>query len=1464
MSAEIQVIRLLNPFNPHERAYETLEWVSGKSLAEYFPPAVAAPVVVSINGRIVQPEEFAETFLSPDDNLVICPIPTKGGGKNIFRTVALIALSVAAPGIGNAIAASTMGVAGTTFLAGTSMTMGSLFGMAINMAGGMLINSVFATSPTKPAGSNFATQDLNSSRSYGIDGAKNASAEGIPVPVCYGTFRMAGNVIGLHVDNVGDTQFLYMLLNAGEGPVAAIDGIEINDAPISSFRNAQYQVRLGGSTQEPIDWFNKVKTPVSQGIALTTNWTAEYTTSTAVDELRLDFVAPTGLVSVSTDDGTSSAVSIQVDAEYRKQTGPGTWGVWTKFNDTATVTGETVRYFYYTFTGGDATTPPTITGEVEGSAPTGSQFVQGDSILQSNGFSGGNTTVGYVKRTPITTTNMVISGKTRQPVRKSFAATKLTQGIYQVRVKRITANSTSDYVSDELTLSDIVEIVTDKVSYVNTALVGIKIRLNDQINGIPRVTFMHRGVVIPVFDETTGTWKLANSSNPAWIALDMLTNTRYGGAMSRSRIDVQMFREWASFCDTEGLTFNGPLDTHMTLWDALQHVFRAGRAQIVNVGTRYSVIMERASLPVMMFSVGNMIEGSFKNTWLPMADRANEIEVSYFDKDDKYKQKTMRVYDTAAVASGAPQRSVQITLFGVDNPTRAYKEATLQINMNRLIQQTVEFAAPIEAIACTVGDVIYVQHDMPQWGDAGRFNAGSTTTVMALDRPVTMEVGKTYKALALFDKLSRGTGTVTSAAGAAIVLSKTYASLSGAVKRAVINGKDVAVLSTYNSSGSLGLVVDLAGNTFSAGQAFELWDTDVIVERDVVNSPGTTSSITLQSAMPQAPAQYQHWMFGETGKVKKAFRVKSISGSDDYRRDITAIEYNEAIYAAPGTVPTQVYTGLPEVTNHVTIDGVDEELVLVSQASRSRITVRFHSDQSIYRHSRVYASINGGSLDLIAPDAFGSASVEVNKGDSVKFRVVAISIAGIPAAEATAPETTYVATGKLLPPANLASVTGTGKLFANELKWAWPAGVGFKRVEIRASQTNSFGTAVAVADVAWPATTWTHNGLGVAEQWYYWLRIENTAGDVSGWSTVAVVTSSDTSAISSMISTAVSNDPLVAELSAKVEGVDALAEAVLETTLASDRMFVGQTASDGRIAVAETGLITVINDVSTLAGQYTTLSTTVGDHTTSISSHTTSINGVTGEYMLKIDNNGVMSGFGLRSSLNAGGSVTSKFVVSADWFAIIAPAAAGFSAGDPRSVPFCVLTTTQTINGVVFQPGVYINGGVISNATIDGGAKIIKNSLIGTGYDLYNIAQTTTGTNSIDTNWATYNVTMPSGIASRKPNMLFLIKPNIQTSYTGGIIGYNARVQIYSGATRIAGQSSWGDLNRGIMNTVAAFSGGVENFQEVFFVNQGAISDWNAQISVRVDVVGTKTTGAWDNLCIPGQLENLRIVELGG
>jgi predicted phage tail protein len=962
MSADkLQVVHILNPFDTRERRFEELDWDSTKSLADYFPDvAGAADLVISISGKIVVREDFATTFPKQDETVVVCPVPHGGGGsKGVLRLVAMIAVAMVAPQI--ALAMGATGIGASVLTAG------------ITIAGGMLVNSMLPVKAAQPPASQ--TSDLSSSTSYGIDGPKNVSAEGVPVPVVYGEFRFGGNLIAGFTENIGNTQYLYMLFNAGEGPYESITDIEINDQPIANFSDVETQVRLGDPDQTIIPWFNDSIEPHNLNTPLSTAFTTYTTVRNDIDKFRVDVVFPAGLYGVDQNDGHSFAKSVDIEIQYRL-VGAGTW-------------------------------------------------------------------------TPLGTFN--VTENNRSAVRRSYYSPELATGRYDIQIRRTTTPTNSLSEVDGVNVSDINEIVLDDVTYKHSALLGLRIRLNDQLSGLPTVTYKVKGRKVKVWNGSA--WVVQWSPIPAWIALDMMTNKRFGGGMAEARFDLNKLKELGQHCIDKNLTFNGVFDQAMSLWDASQYVLRCGHAQWVPIGTKYSVMIEKQSTPVMMFSVANIVKGSFKETWLPVADRANEIEISYFDKLDGNKQRTVRVYDSAAIAAGRPARPASITLFGVDNSDQAFNEGVLQLNLNRYILQTCEFEAPVEAIGCAVGDLIYVQHDMPQWGYAGRAIAGSTTSKVMLDRPVPVESGSNYKILVVFDSIQRASGTVTAIAGTNLTLSGYTGGTN--VKRIQVAGKDLEVLDVFDAGGgNFGVTVENATG-ISVTNAYTLHDTDVIEERDAaVVGTGDVTQVDVTSVLPAAPAQFSKWLFGKTTTVKKPFRVRAIAGSHEHTRTITALEYNASVYDPNvGIIPTPNYSALDFGTDQVSIDGVTEDLVRIGTVIRTRATVHYHSNQKTYRRSRVYVSKNGGGFEEITGPEVDRATCEADDGDQLVFKVVAMNVLGVSAPESSAPVFPHTVEGKLAAPKQVQNFRVTKRPTDLILEWDANTDLDLKGYEIRVGES---------------------------------------------------------------------------------------------------------------------------------------------------------------------------------------------------------------------------------------------------------------------------------------------------------------------------------------------------------------------------------------------------------------------------
>lgn len=703
-------------------------------------------VVVSLNGMITTNYEY---IIKEDDHIGFVAVLGKGGGKNPLATIAMVALAIAAPAIGGALASSAGFAATTTLASGmvVASTAATMFTMGTMIVGGMLINSLLP--PSMPSVG--AIDNIASSPTYGWDSAKNQAHEGTPLPIVYGKTKIVPPIISMYVESKDNKQYLNVLYALNDGEITSVSDIMINDNPISFYNSVTYDVRLGTNNQTLIPSFDNTRVDTQVNTKLSTVETIRRTSYNSVSGLTIIISAPSGIY-FANDAGGLDSRSVGLEVKYRK-------------------VGDTIW-----------TTIP----------------------------------------------NTSISGASTSTIRVTFSADAIPSGQYDISVRRTTAESTATRTQDKVYFEGFTEIIYDDFIYPNTAMLSIRALATDQLNGsMPTVSC--------VVDRGFGT------SNPATAAQNIL-------ALEGADINAPAFSEWATWCDTQGLKCNLVFDSEINVRDALNMVGMLGRANIIQVGSEYLPIIERAeTIPTQkfLFTMGNIIKDSFKEEYLPLADRSNIIEVTYFDEALEYDRQSVEIYQHGYDESTDTARKASVTLYGCTSRTQAIRHARFMMNKNRYLTNTVSFEADVDAIACTIGDIINVSHDVPQWGYSGRL-------------------------------LSTG------------IIDGSHWSYAN---HTTING----VTATSSNTAIIQLDRELSIiASIGYGLTIRLHD-DTIVSVSLLTS---TSLLTDTIIVPITlnVGRFDLFAFGETSLVSKLFRVASITRSSDQRRKISSIEYIPEVY----------------------------------------------------------------------------------------------------------------------------------------------------------------------------------------------------------------------------------------------------------------------------------------------------------------------------------------------------------------------------------------------------------------------------------------------------------------------------------------------------------------------------------------------------------------------------------------
>jgi predicted phage tail protein len=1112
----VRAVVLYDPFNPLERQFVDVEWSENKTIQEYIGELEGNWLVI-VHGREIAIEDWATTCALPNDTFVLARLPAKGGGGSILKMILMIALVTVAAVVSGPAA----GAIGLTGLIGATAATALVTAVIVGV-GGFLINALLPDAKPRQD-----TPESESSPSYGLNGAKNTSAEEMPVPIVYGEFRVAGNRVNVLVENSADglAQTYMAQYVVSEGPVESIDTFEINEQPIANFQGVEAQVRHGTIPQDPISWFDDVVVPRMDGRTITQS-TLTYNTIDEVDKLRLDLVFPRGLANIDSKSGKRSNKSVSLVATARNLTTNVVYPIATERWAQSTLTGaytniggkrmrvtyRVTRINQYIGSGEEATLHPDSgnynlhfvlrdandnilldTWEV-GNAPAptytyedGSDNAQGTwGTMTSNGrdfvyevigngephfrvdYANSESNYSFVEVVSVevltTEGEVVITRAERSAIRTSISTPIMPRGYYRLEIHRTTAQSTNDYVLDEVVLADVNEIITDDIGYVRSASYAIRVKLTDQLSGEPNVTVKVKGRKVRIYDSNGGYGDKTWSDNPADVVLDILLSDDWERKFSASRIDFAGFSRWRAFCAANNLKFNGVFDTNGNVWDAIMAVCRVGRGNMVVVGTKWSVVLEAPSEPVMMFGDHNIIAGSFRNEWFGRDGRANRIEAQYYDKNDRNKRKSVFATDEAALARGDAIRDSSINLFGVDNAQQALNEAELQLRINQSLVQGCRFRAYLDALGCLPGDVVLVQHTMPAWGWSSRVKSVNTVGGLhiTLESPLNPPGGLfekgpdpqqdlpegEWRIMVARQAVMRATATVQAASGSLITVSGVHTAQADPnnpyVRRIILNGQDYRVLDvTFLATETVYSLDRPTGAT--PGATAQLWSTEML-HQGVINRPKEWDDTLTVVGWTQTQIEPgDQILIGRTTTLGKKFRIKRFSYANDQERELELIEYDPWVYDPSGNTPAENASELQSTALQVTGLAADvfiratENGTVLSYAKATWIAPL--NDQWGHAGSRVYISRDFSDFILheVVPAGRYESTVEATIGETIRFKVVAFAQNGRLAPFSAAPIASVLVRPNLVPPDPPLNFTVAGGPNQVALYWDPPA-----------------------------------------------------------------------------------------------------------------------------------------------------------------------------------------------------------------------------------------------------------------------------------------------------------------------------------------------------------------------------------------------------------------------------------------
>ena len=744
---QVTIVSINNPFNYQQRSIELQAYNKRKKLSSYLRDNTivreGGVYSVSVNGRILDKCEYN---LPVPCNSYIAVIPIVAGGddgKAILGIIASIALSVAAASIYS-------GVLKTT----ESAILAGLAAGATTFVGGLIVNAI-----TPQPKIDMTSTKQSSTYSWGQ--GTPIGNQGGAVGITYGRVRPSIQVLAQHISTEGDKQYMNLLLCGGEGAVDSVSDIKVNDNPISNYKNVQLDIRLGSNDQAVIPNFNDQYADQGLSFELGREYSKQAINSNATQGIEITVELPAGLF-YSNDKGGLDGTWVDIEADYRLLEAE----EWTPFVRTTTAYYPKNRGIEVIGKGAAGvyrfveSAPNGDTRHVYISGPNGYRkevtFASGWGTVDIDVFRI-NKDIGILDGVDITValSNGRISAAQTSALRRTYRMDNLDAGGYEVRVACVAKGGDSTRHSNKVYWTQVSSIVYDDMARPGKVLVGIRALATSQLSGgIPKISWIQERKLVWVYVADKGYVQMP-ADNPAWAAYDLihrckqLRDVRTGEDVFSAtgapydRIIYREFAEWAEFCESKKLKLNLFIDTAADLWSKLQYIEEVGRGKTTLKGTRFGCICDKPSQAVQMFTMGNILSGSFSEDFLPMRDRANAVEITFNNAARDYERDTLIVYADDYDTSQEVKNPTQIALDGVTDFDQAFREAKYRLYLNRYLIRTISFEANVDSIACQVGDVIKFQHDVPQWGYGGRILEVYTDSVK-LDQVVSMESGSKY------------------------------------------------------------------------------------------------------------------------------------------------------------------------------------------------------------------------------------------------------------------------------------------------------------------------------------------------------------------------------------------------------------------------------------------------------------------------------------------------------------------------------------------------------------------------------------------------------------------------------------------------------------------------------------------------------------------------------------------------
>lgn len=662
---------------------------------------------------------------------------------------------------------------------------------------------------------------------------------------------------------------------------------------------------------------------------------------------------------------------------------------------------------------------------------------------------------------------------------------------WTIRVRRITPNSTSEYISDKMYVDALTEVIDLKLSYPNTALLGLQYDA-ETFSNVAKVAVDLKGIKLQVpsnYDPVArtyagmwdGTFKRAYTNNPAWIYYDICTAKRYalGDRLTSAMLDKWSLYRLAQYCDqmiddgkggqeprfTCNVYLQSTEDAYVIL-SKLAGVFRA-----ISYWDGNSIVCD-ADIPqdtYFTYTRANVIDGMFEYSGTRARDRHTVAKVAWDNPANHYKTEYVYVRDEAAIAK-LGVRMAEIDAWGCTSEGQAQRAGLWALKSEQLETRTVSFKVGLDGYIPQPGRVIEIADEL----FAGRANGGRISAVSTDRKIITLDRD---------DVVCR------------------------AGDRLVVNGE--------NGKAQARIVSSKIGRKVTVTVAFD--------------------SVAAENV----------WVVDAQDLKTMKFRVMSITQDEKHQFSITGLQYESAKYDAIDfgafidERPISIIN--PTIQAPVTNVLISSENMVQQGLSVETMLITWDQAQGATKYQVEWRKDNGTWIKL---PITGSNSVEVQGiyAGNYEARVTAISAFDVASLPTYSMLTTL--SGKQGLPPVLANITATGILFGYRLNWNFPAvgALDTAYTEIEIASTANGANAAQLGLFAYPTDTHVIQGMQPNLTRYFRGRLIDRIGNIGPWSQYAsATTSADASAVLDILSGKITESQLHQNLQTKIDKIDTIA-----------------------------------------------------------------------------------------------------------------------------------------------------------------------------------------------------------------------------------------------------------------------------------------------------------------------------------